>query len=252
MRVKDKKVIVTGANRGMGKAFVEELLKRGARVTMINRSPSNNKDAAGEILTDLSVEPNFMEFVEKNKLDDADILINNAGTLVGGLLEEQDPKKISQMIKVNLEVPIRLSRVMLPHMIKRGSGLIVNNASVSGVMTFPCATTYAATKSGLVSFSNALREELLSTGVKVCVLMTPGVKTDMYDAIYDSFTPHLDLSFLTSMSAQAWAKIVVDGIESGSSEIRPKGSENFGLHLAQKTPNFFRRMMRSKFSRKNT
>lgn len=250
MDLENKKVLITGANRGMGKAFRNEFLKRGANVTMINRSKAEEASQAREVLADLSKTEDFEQLIKDNSLSDTDIIVNNAGTLVGGLLEDQDPQKISQMIKVNLEVPIRLSRAFIPSMVKRGSGLIVNNASVSGVMTFPCASTYAATKSGLVSFSNALREELLKTGVRVCVLMTPGVKTEMYDQISDSFSPHLDLSFLTSMPAEDWANIVIDGIEKEEDEIRPRGSENIGLHLAQKMPHTFKKMFRSKFSRK--
>lgn len=255
MKLKNKLVLITGANRGMGKEFALEAHRRGAELILINRSSAagllDKIPGSREILMDLSLDHNYRELVVKLESEGlfVDVLINNAGLLVGGLLEEQDTEKLSKMMRVNLETPIKLTQAFLPGMTGRKSGMIVNNSSVSGIMTFPCATTYAASKSGLASFSNALREELRGTGVDVCLLYTPGVKTEMYDQISHDFSKNLDVSFLKSIPASDWAKIVFDKIEKGASEVRPQGTENIGLHLAQKMPGLFKSFFRSKFKR---
>ena len=100
--------------------------------------------------------------------------MNNAGLMTGGLLEEQDIDDIYAMFQVNLAAVVHLTKLVLPGMLERGRGTIVNNASISGYAWFPGATTYAAAKTGVVAFSESLRRELRGTGVNVLHLVTPG------------------------------------------------------------------------------
>ena len=106
-----------------------------------------------------------------------DVIVNNAGLVTGGLLEEQDLDEIYAMFQVNLVAVVQLTQAVLPGMIERGSGQIVNNASISGYAYFPAATTYAASKAGVVAFTESLRRELKDTGVSTLHLVTPGVDT---------------------------------------------------------------------------
>jgi short-subunit dehydrogenase len=154
------------------------------------------------------------------------------------------------MLNVNLGALIHLTRLILPEMIKRGKGKIVNNASVSGVMFMPCASTYAASKAGVVAFTRSLEQELKDTGVSTLLLFTPGVKTDMYDQIYDDYSGHLDLSFLTSISSEAWSKIVFKAIENDHSECLPTSLRNrVGLWLAQHFRPAFNKVIANGFKR---
>ena len=89
-----------------------------------------------------------------------DVLVNNAGLFEGGKLEDQDAEAIDAMVQVNLTATMQLTRLALPSMLARRRGLIVNNASISGYLHLPGSTTYAATKTGVVAFSESLRREL--------------------------------------------------------------------------------------------
>src|SRR5690606_35695070 len=101
----------------------------------------------------------------------------------GGLLEDQPIDSIYSMFQVNLVGLIHLTHGMMKHILKRPEAMIVNNSSVSGVMHLPCTTTYTAAKTGVVAFSSSLRQDLKGTNVKVLTLITPGVKTRMFDDI---------------------------------------------------------------------
>src|SRR5947209_8475048 len=96
-----------------------------------------------------------------------DVLVNNAGQLAGGLLEEQDMDQVYAMFQVNLVAVAHLSARVIPGMVARRRGLIVNNASISAYVAFPAASTYAATKAGVAAFSESLRRELEPAGVGV-------------------------------------------------------------------------------------
>ena len=102
-----------------------------------------------------------------------DLLVNNAGLMTGGLLEEQDVDEIYAMFQVNLVAVVHLTSLLLPAMLERGRGKIVNNASISGYAWFPAASTYAAAKTGVVAFSESLRRELKGTGVESCTSSPP-------------------------------------------------------------------------------
>ncbi len=245
-----KNILITGANRGMGAEFVKQLLeKKPNKIVMVNRTSIG--ELKDERLLECSIDlsekgacETVYEFTEEAGLK-IDVLINNAGILVGDFLEAQDLDKVSKMITVNLEVPIRLSKLFMKSMIEQKSGLILNNSSVSSVMTLPGASTYAATKAGLSSFINSLREELLDTGVQLTTMITPGVKTRMYDQITEDFSSKLDLSFLTSITAEEWISYVLKKTEEGDENVRPKGSQNVSLFVAEKFPKLFRKAFRS-------
>src|SRR6185503_13560633 len=84
-------------------------------------------------------------------LEKIDLLVNNAGQMTGGLLEEQDIGAVYSMFQVNLIAVAHLTHRVLPHMLANGRGKVVNNASISGYAYFPAATTYAASKAGVVA-----------------------------------------------------------------------------------------------------
>jgi NAD(P)-dependent dehydrogenase (short-subunit alcohol dehydrogenase family) len=122
----------------------------------------------------LTVDLSTRESIEEaaGSLPPLDLLVNNAGLMTGGLLEEQDTDDIYAMFQVNLVGLVHLTKLVLPGMVERGRGTIVNNASISGYAWFPATTTYAAAKTGVVAFSESLRRELRGTGVQVLHLVT--------------------------------------------------------------------------------
>jgi short-subunit dehydrogenase len=155
--------------------------------------------------------------------EDVDVLFNNAGLMTGGLLEEQDVDAVYDMFQVNLAGLVHLTRLALPHMIERGRGWIVNNASISGYAYFPAASTYAAGKAGVVAFSESLRRELKGTGVGVTHMVTPGVRTQMLDATKEAYGQHLDTSGWTEVTPERWAEKVVSAVERDDHIVGPGG-----------------------------
>ena len=225
MDLSDATVLVTGANRGIGRALADEVAKRpGTRVLAGARSPEKVEDPCELV-------PVRMDMSSRESIDESwnalgekvDILFNNAGLMTGGLLEEQDLDDVYEMFQVNLAGLVHLTRLALPGMVERDRGWIVNNASISGYAYFPAASTYAAGKAGVVAFSESLRRELKGTGVGVTHMVTPGVKTEMLDATKETYGQHLDTSGWTEVTPEAWARKVVSAVESGDHIVGPGG-----------------------------
>ena len=156
-------------------------------------------------------------------LGEIGLLVNNAGRMTGGLLEEQDVEDVYAMFQVNLVAVAHLTARVLPGMVRRGAGKVVNNASISGYAHFPAASTYAASKAGVVALSESLRRELEGTGVSVLHLVTPGVRTDMLDATEEVYGRHMDTSDWPSVEPAEWARRVVCAIESDKQVLGPGG-----------------------------
>jgi uncharacterized protein len=143
--------------------------------------------------------------------------------MTGGLLEEQELRDIYAMFQVNLLAVTHLTQRVLPGMLARSSGIVVNNSSISGYAHLPAASTYAASKAGVVAFSEALRRELRGTGVGVLHLVTPGVATDMLDATESAYGRYMDTSGWGGQPPAQWAQRVLAAIESDRRVLGPGG-----------------------------
>lgn len=260
MNVYEKNIFITGANRGIGKALAEEAARRGMFVHALCRTKGDNLDKSLIHLgakgvrqwhIDMSSKDSIDKFIADVKAENfsVDVLINNAGQLTGGLLEEQSIDKIYQMLQVNLAGLIHLTHGLLPNMLKLKEAKIVNNSSVSGIMFLPCASTYAASKAGVVAFTQSLKQELRSTQVSTLLMLTPGVKSRMYDEISDLYGGHLKLEALSSIPPEEWAKKVFYSIEKNSDVCMPKGFTRFSVWLGQHWPWLLERLVRPTFSR---
>lgn len=230
--------LVTGANRGIGRAIAAELARRPvARVLAGVRDPAGFEPIAP------SVEPVTLDLSSQESLEagwggvgaEVDVLVNNAGLFEGGKLEDQDADAINAMVQVNLTGVMQLSRLALPGMLKRKRGLIVNNASISGYLHLPGSTSYAATKTGVVAFSESLRRELRGTGVDVLHLVTPGIETDMLDATRDAYEGGAQVKLRSQFTPQEWAQRVVRAMERGDHILGPGGTLSLGK-LASRGP----------------
>jgi short-subunit dehydrogenase len=187
--VKDLHVVVTGASAGIGEALARAFAARGARLTLVARR-RDRLDALGAGLGvpvhavgwDLSVPERATGW-----LPDAvaahgavDVLVNNAGAQVIGPTHAIDVEAAERTLLTNLLVPLRLVHAVLPSMVERRSGTIVNVASMAALAPTPGMTWYNAGKGGLAAASEALRGELRGTGVEVLTVY-PGIVpgTDM-------------------------------------------------------------------------
>ena len=230
MNLDGSTALVTGANRGIGRAIADELAGRGANVLAGVRELDQSHEVDGgpsltRVRMDLSSPASIQSSVEELRSRRVDILVNNAGVFVGGLFESQEVERIYELLQVNLAGPIHLTRLLLPQMLERGSGKVVINSSIIGHAPFPGATTYAATKSGLEGFAHALRRELEQTDISLLELVTPGVDTDMMDEVKRAYEGHSDASNWDRVEPEEWAKQVADAIENDDDQLNPGGGE---------------------------
>lgn len=227
MKLDGATALVTGANRGIGRALVEALAREpGATVLAGVRDPAAFEPPAPNVVPvrlDLSSQESIDACLNAIASEDLDLLVNNAGLLTGGLLEEQDTRDIYAMFQVNLVAVAHLTQRVLPGMLQRGRGKIVNNASISGYAHFPAASTYAASKAGVVALSESLRRELKGTGVSVMHVVTPGVKTDMLDATRAAYGRYMDTSGWDEVTPEHWAARIVRAIERDDAILGPGG-----------------------------
>ncbi|HEY2637891.1 MAG TPA: SDR family NAD(P)-dependent oxidoreductase [Solirubrobacteraceae bacterium] len=228
MELTELTALVTGANRGIGRALVEVLAREPLGLVLAGvRDPdafAPVSDARAEVrpvALDLSSKESIAAGAAE--LPSVDLLVNNAGQMTGGLLEEQDVDEVYAMFQVNLVAVAHLTALLLGGMVERGRGKVVNNASISGYASFPSASTYAASKAGVVALSESLRRELKGTGVTVLHTVTPGVKTDMGDATADTYAGHMDTSNWDFVDPEEWAAKVVKAIHEDDHIVGPGG-----------------------------
>jgi short-subunit dehydrogenase len=230
--------LVTGANRGIGRALVEALAERGPELVLAGvRDPEAFDPIEGvrPVRLDLATRESIDDCMDA--IDDVDLLINNAGLLTGGLLEEQDMDEVYAMFQVNLVAVAHVTQKVLPGMLRRGRGKIVNNASISGYAYFPAASTYAASKAGVVALTESLRRELRGTGVSAMHVVTPGVKTDMLDATREAYGRYMDTSDWDEVTPAEWASRIVAAVERDDSILGPGGKTALAK-LASRGPAF--------------
>lgn len=257
MKIDNSHVLITGSNRGIGLALAKEMAKRKAHLQLQMRSEVPGLTQELLSLGAASVKIWLVDLGERNRIDEwltslkkhnIHILVNNAGQLTGGLLEEQTLDDIISMFQVNVNALVHLTHGLLPGMIARGGGKIVNHSSVSAIMHFPCASTYAASKAAVLAFSNCLRAELSGTGVTVLCLVTPGIQTRMFRQIEEKYGKNFEVP-KDSISPESYSVQICDAIEKEKDTLSPSGATGLGLAIARHVPWLFNRAAASRFHR---
>jgi uncharacterized protein len=246
METKGANILITGANRGIGTAVAKRLAKHDSAL-ISDLKKAGAKDVV-VIETDLSSRAGVDALAKEISKLKIDILFNNAGLLTGGLLEEQPIDDIYNMLQVNVNALIHLSQAVLPQMLKRKKGLIINHSSVSGIMHLPCASTYAASKAAVLAFTNSLRQELKNTGVQTLVLITPGIKTRMFDKIEDLYGKNIATPKDT-ISTEKYAEMIREAIVENLDILNPSGLTGAAVQVAKYLPVLFEKAVSFKFKR---
>ena len=178
--------VLTGASRGLGVHMARALAAEGVVLTLAARSIAELAAVRDEIDGKCIVVPCDVADAEQRadlvqraevELGPIDILINNAGVEFTSSYSTQDLAEIEHTISVNLRAPMLLIRSVLPDMLRRGQGHVVNIASAAGKLGTPYDVAYSASKFGLVGFTQALRSELRGSGVG-CSVLCPGLVAD--------------------------------------------------------------------------
>jgi NAD(P)-dependent dehydrogenase (short-subunit alcohol dehydrogenase family) len=207
MKIVDKAVLITGANRGIGRSLVEEALRRGAkRVYAGTRQPLAHSNGPVTPLTlDVTNAAQIQGAVER--VESLDILINNAGLALYDDLS--DRAALEQSLAVNLFGTHGVTRAFLP-LLTRSRGAIVNVLSLAAFAALPFIPAYSISKAAAFSLSQSLRALLAGRGVRVHAVMAGPVDTDM--------SRGLDIP---KASPESVARAIFDGVEKGDEEIFP-------------------------------
>ena len=189
MDLNNKVALITGASSGIGKAIALELDKAGMKLILTARSEDKLKDLANKCkdaqvyaasITEPEVPQQLLDFAV-DKYGRLDVLINNAGMMSVGGIDEIDIEKICLMVKLNVESVYRMAYTVLRHFKKNGSGFLINTSSIAGLKTAPEYGAYSGTKHAVEAFTDSLRMELAGTGVNVAAIAPGTVDTGLYD-----------------------------------------------------------------------
>lgn len=177
--MKGSLVIVTGAGGGIGKAIAQTFSDAGYSLLLIDRSGKSaelNLPRSKSVKVDVSDLKKFKAEVDlaEKEFGPASAIINNAGLMLLGSIDNQEPSEWDKMFQVNLTGVLNGTRTVLPGMIKRKSGSIINISSIAGRKTFANHAVYCATKFGVHALTENLREEVAHHGVR-CITIAPGV-----------------------------------------------------------------------------
>ncbi len=241
MDIAGRHVLVTGASRGIGAAIAREFASRGARVTVVARSKGPLEtiaaDIGGQALAADLFDPAQVEtLVERAEAlaGPLDILVNNAGMETTKSIVDTSANEVDEMVKLNLLVPMQLSRIAMVGMVQRCSGHIVNISSMAANGGFAGMSVYSATKSGLSHFTRIVRLDLRGTGVKVTNLEVGPVPTDLlanltYEPAVKSFAMFRRIQLMPNVEAETVAKKAANAVESEKRAVwLPKRAALFG------------------------
>jgi short-subunit dehydrogenase len=226
------RVLLTGGSRGIGPFIARALLARGVRVTLAARSADDleavrhslGSDRVATIAGDVTGEEDRVAMVADAEaaFGPTDVLVNNAGIEAILPFSEYTEDDIHAMVATNLDAPIQLCRLVVPGMLARGRGHIVNVASLAGKAPTPYNTVYAATKHGLIGFTYSLRAELHGTGVSASAVCPAFVSEAGFATAYAE--PNVGRGLGTETNPRRVARAVVRAIERDKPDVVVAGA----------------------------
>lgn len=190
MKLQGTRVLITGASRGLGAALAESFAAAGAHVVLVARTG----DAINALATrlggvsyavDLADQAQVAGLIARIESDGGavDVLVNNAAVETNRLIDEMEEDDIVRTISLNLTTPERLTRQVLPGMLARGRGHIVNVSSMTGIANIPSTAVYSSTKAGLTHFNGGLCADLKGTPIGITLVEPGPIDTVMWDNI---------------------------------------------------------------------
>jgi len=248
------RVLVTGASAGIGAELAREFATHGHSLVLVARSRDKLDALAGElraahdtdsiiIEADLSDATQLVSVVEQlnDQEIDVDILVNNAGIIDVGPFASAPPEKMQQIIAVNIAAATALTSLLLPSMLERRFGRILNVSSLAGFQPVPSMAVYAASKAYVLSLTESLAEELRATGVSVTALCPGLTNTNMVASIQASsatakWAPSFLISDPKSVARQAYA-----GLMMGQTVVVPGLPNQVAAAWSQVTPRWLMR-----------
>jgi short-subunit dehydrogenase len=228
-----KRVLVTGASRGIGEMLSRRFAKAGCTVALVARSA----DAIEKLAADLGGTAHPADLGDRkqvatliNRIEDEagpiDVLVNNAGIDITGAFWDHSADDVQRIVQINLLAPMELCRQVIPRMLHRGRGHIVNISSMASVGLYPGLAAYSTTKAGLSHFTAGLRADLHGLPVKTTVVEMAGVPTEMLDHVADyqptsaSFERGYRLHLVTDTPVDTIADATVEAVQKERRHVR--------------------------------
>lgn len=215
-------VAITGASSGLGEALARDFAKMGARLTLVARRRDVLDRIAGELgtktfvatqdLTDPERAADWIDAAEA-ALGPIDVLVSNAGLMTLGAFATQDPKEGDRMIAINFLSPLRLFQAIIPRMLARKSGMIVNVTSIAALVTVPGWAYQATSKAASATLSEALRTELVGSGVHVLTVYPGPTDTPMTRGGMESYAENKLARLLPLGTPEGFARRVRRAVE---------------------------------------
>lgn len=241
--------LVTGASAGLGLALAEALARRGRNLILVARQRQSLEAIANELQQRFKVEVHFYTCDLTQPLQVSsllielershyriDLLINNAGVGSFGVFTAQDWSSEQQLLELNIIALARLSHAIGRHMQEQGGGQILNVSSIAAFQPGPWASTYYASKAFVLSFSEGLREELKSKGIRVSVLCPGPTRTNFFNNAGIEVSSTLEKACISSESV---AQIALRGLDRNQAIITP----NWRNKLLAQAPRFTPRVL---------
>jgi NAD(P)-dependent dehydrogenase (short-subunit alcohol dehydrogenase family) len=213
MQIANTTVLITGASRGIGRAFVDALLERGAaRVYATARDTRGLRGLADDRVTPLTLDITSDRQIRAavEHVESLDLLINNAGVLLSDSLLSSDLGTINHQLDVNLFGTLAVTRAFLP-LLEGSAGAVVNVLSLNALASMPLTPGYSISKAAALSMTQSLRGQLRSRGVAVHAVVPGPVDTDMTRG----------LEGVPKASAAEAVRAILDAVEAGEEEIFP-------------------------------
>lgn len=224
-----RKVVITGASKGIGLAIANLFCQQGEQVLITSRSEEKLKDAVRMIRSqypEANIEyfvcdagkkddlNRLAEFVQ-NSFDGCDILVNNAGIFFPGSINHEEEGNYQKMMSVNMESAYHLTRALLPDMMEKKSGDIVNICSIASNTAYGNGGSYSISKFAMLGFSKNLREELKPYGIRVISVLPGATFTDSWagaDIDESRLMPAEDIASLVVNACNLSRRSVVEEI----------------------------------------
>jgi len=243
MQLDGKRVVITGASRGIGESMAHAFAAAGARVALVARSKDAIERLAEELggsayYADLSDPAQVSGLIERIETDggQVDVLVNNAGLESSAGLCDAPDDELRRVIEVNLVAPAELCRQAIPRMLGRGGGHIVNVSSCASAVVFPGLVSYSASKAGLSHFTAGLRVDLRGLPIDTTLVELGPIPTDMlaktknYVPTDRSFRRYYRTHLTVDVPRETVARKVVEAVQKNRKHVRvPKRNAPFAM-----------------------
>lgn len=251
MDLRGKTAVITGASSGIGRATALEMARRGANVVLAARRAELLQQAASAcealgvravaVPADVSIPEDCRRLIETAGA--VDVLVNNAGFAIFDAFDEARPDELRAMMDTNFFGTVHCTKAVLPQMLERRRGAIVNVASITGIMGFARMSGYCASKFATVGFTEALRDEVLDRGVRVALVCPGTTETEFFVKAERGKMPGASRLIL-AVSPERVARAICDAAEDGRyRRILPLFARIY-MRLKEISPRFAHVMMR--------